>query len=252
MATSKDGKAPCEGLRVLDFTSVVSGPFCSQALGDYGADVIKLEGLRGDMSRSTSGPFHGGLSGFFSQFNRNKRSIALDLKSPAGREVVLRLARQADIVVENFRPDVMGRLGIGYETLAGVNPKLIYLSISGFGPDGPYAPLPAYDHVVQGLTGMMPSTSGVHGNQQDWRKSPYLKGKPPLPEYFKNHGYWTGGCGKLFHANHGGECGALNGGHGGLRGFNHPQSWSERHPSKDRQLAKPAVMPGQNINGLDI
>ena len=168
MATSKDGKAPCEGLRVLDFTSVVSGPFCSQALGDYGADVIKLEGLRGDMSRSTSGPFHGGLSGFFSQFNRNKRSIALDLKSPAGREVVLRLARQADIVVENFRPDVMGRLGIGYETLAGVNPKLIYLSISGFGPDGPYAPLPAYDHVVQGLTGMMPS-QGAGGVPQMFR-----------------------------------------------------------------------------------
>lgn len=157
MATSNHAPPPCEGLRVLDFTSVVSGPFCTQALGDYGADVIKLEGLQGDMSRSTSGPFHAGLSGFFSQFNRNKRSVALDLKSPGGRKIVLALAQHADLVVENFRPDVMGRLGIGYETLAEINPDLIYVSISGFGPDGPYAPLPAYDHVVQGLAGMMPA-----------------------------------------------------------------------------------------------
>ena len=157
MTTSNHAPPPCEGLRVLDFTSVVSGPFCTQALADYGADVIKLEGLRGDMSRSTSGPFHAGLSGFFSQFNRNKRSVALDLKSPGGRKIVLALAQRADLVVENFRPDVMDRLGIGYETLAEVNPNLIYVSISGFGPDGPYAPLPAYDHVVQGLAGMMPA-----------------------------------------------------------------------------------------------
>ena len=142
---------------MLDFTSVVSGPFCTQVLADYGFDVIKCEGLGGDMSRSTSGPFHAGLSGFFSQFNRNKRSIALDLKRPEGQKVVLALARHVDLVVENFRPDVMDRLGIGYETLSEINPNLIYVSISGFGPDGPYAPLPAYDHVVQGLAGMMPA-----------------------------------------------------------------------------------------------
>jgi crotonobetainyl-CoA:carnitine CoA-transferase CaiB-like acyl-CoA transferase len=142
---------------VLDFTNVVSGPFCTQALGDYGADVVKVESLVGDMSRSTSGPFHAGLSGFFSQFNRNKRSIAIDLKSEAGREVVLRLARESDVVVENFRPDVMDRLGMGDRVLRAANPRLIYVSISGFGPDGPYAPLPAYDHVVQGLGGMMPA-----------------------------------------------------------------------------------------------
>lgn len=165
MPASPERRAPCEGLRVLDFTTVVSGPFCTQALGDYGADVIKLEGLMGDMSRSTSGPFHAGLSGFFSQMNRNKRSIALDLKSAGGRELVLRLAREADVVVENFRPDVMERLGIGYETLAGVNRRLVYVSISGFGPDGPYAPLPAYDHVVQGLAGMMPAQGGAGAPQ---------------------------------------------------------------------------------------
>lgn len=102
------------------------------------------------------------------------------------------------------------------------------------------------------MTGLLPSSNGVHGNQQDWRESPYLKDRPTIPQYFKKHGYWTGACGKIFHANHGGECGALNGGHGGLRGFNHPESWTERHPSKDRQLSKPAVMPGQNKNGLDI
>ena len=136
---------------------MVSGPFCTQMLSDFGADVIKIESLFGDMSRSTSGPFHAGLSGFFSQFNRNKRSIALDLKSEASREIVVRLAAESDIVVENFRPDVMDRLGIGYSELSRINPRLIYVSISGFGPDGPYAPLPAYDHVVQGLSGMMPA-----------------------------------------------------------------------------------------------
>jgi len=102
------------------------------------------------------------------------------------------------------------------------------------------------------MTGLMPSTSGVHGNQQDWRQSPHVKGKPLLGEYFRRHGYWTGACGKIFHANHGGECGALNGGHGGLRGLNHPESWTERHPNRDQQLSKPAVMPGQNMNGLDV
>lgn len=102
------------------------------------------------------------------------------------------------------------------------------------------------------LTGMRPTTSGVHGNQQDWRKSPFLTGKATLPEYFRKQGYWTGAAGKIFHANHGCECAALNGGHGGLRGFNHPSSWTERHPSADRQLSKPAVPTGRNMNGLDI
>ena len=96
---------PCSGLRILDFTTVVSGPICTQALGDLGADVIKVETLTGDMSRTTSGPFHAGLSGFFTQFNRNKRSIALDLKSDSGCEVVKRLISHCDVLVENFRPE---------------------------------------------------------------------------------------------------------------------------------------------------
>jgi arylsulfatase A-like enzyme len=102
------------------------------------------------------------------------------------------------------------------------------------------------------MTGTLPSTSGVHGNQQDWRQSPYLRGHKTLPEYFREHGYWTGASGKIYHANHGGECGALNGGHGGLRGFNHPPSWTERFPSHDQQLPKLAVPTGRNFNGLDI
>ncbi|QDU37731.1 Choline-sulfatase [Maioricimonas rarisocia] len=101
------------------------------------------------------------------------------------------------------------------------------------------------------MTGTLPSTNGVHGNQQDWRRSPYLEGHPTLPEFFRQQGYWTGACGKIFHANHGGECGALNGGHGGLRGFNHPESWTERFPSKNQQLAKLPVMTGRNFNGLE-
>ena len=128
-------QGPCAGLRVLDFTTVVSGPICTQALGDLGADVIKVETLSGDMSRTTSGPFHGGLSGFFTQFNRNKRSLALDLKSQTGQAVVKRLVRHCDVLVENFRPGVMERLGIGCSDLQFVHPGLVYVSISGFGPE---------------------------------------------------------------------------------------------------------------------
>ncbi|MFP6639346.1 MAG: CoA transferase [Myxococcota bacterium] len=159
---------PCQGLHVLDFSTVVSGPICTQALGDLGADVIKVETLAGDMSRSTSGPFYNGLSGFFTQFNRNKRSIAVDLKSEAGCEVAKRLAARCDVLVENFRPGVMERLGIGWDALRAIHPGLVYVAISGFGPDGPYAPLPAYDHVVQGITGMMP-VQGAGGPPQMFR-----------------------------------------------------------------------------------
>lgn len=145
----------------MDLTTVVSGPICTQALGDLGADVIKVESLVGDMSRRTNPPFHQGLSGFFAQFNRNKRSMAIDLKSERGREILLRLARESDVLVENFRPDVMDRLGLGWEVMRLTNPGLIYVSINGFGSDGPYASLPAYDHVVQGISGMM----GVQGSE---------------------------------------------------------------------------------------
>ena len=152
---------PCAGLKVLDFTTVISGPMCTQALGDYGADVIKIESPFGDPSRYSGAPFREpGFSGFLSQFNRNKRSVVVDLKSDAGRNLILDLVTKMDVVVENFRPDVMNRLGLGYEVLAARNPKLVYVAINGFGSDGPYADLPAYDQVMQGLVGLMPVQGG--------------------------------------------------------------------------------------------
>lgn len=151
---------PLAGIRVLDFTSVVSGPVCTQVLGDLGADVVKVEPPIGDFSRLSGGTPHAGLNGFFVQNNRNKRSIVLDLKSPDAVEVARDLARAADVVVENFRPGVADRIGIGWDRLREGNERLIYVAVSGFGPTGPYANQPAYDHLIQGLTGFMPVQGG--------------------------------------------------------------------------------------------
>jgi crotonobetainyl-CoA:carnitine CoA-transferase CaiB-like acyl-CoA transferase len=147
---------PCAGIKVLDLSTVIAGPMCTMILGDLGADVVKIEPPRGDSTRMMGPPFKGGLSAMFVQFNRNKRSIVLDLKQAGGRDVAERLAESADVVVHNFRPGVAERLGIDYASLAGNNPRLVYLAITGFGPDGPYARRPAYDTVIQGLTGHMP------------------------------------------------------------------------------------------------
>lgn len=147
---------PCAGLKVLDFSTVVAGPMCAMILGDLGADVIKLEAPRGDPTRLMGPPFKGGLTAMFTQFNRNKRGIVVDLKTSDGRSVAQRLAASADVLVQNFRPGVADRLGIDYTTLAHQNPKLVYLAITGYGPEGPYAQQPAYDTVIQGLTGHMP------------------------------------------------------------------------------------------------
>lgn len=156
-----EGHGPCAGLRILDFTTVISGPMCTQSLGDFGADVIKVESPFGDPTRYSGAPFREpGFSAFLSQFNRNKRSILVDLKNEAGRDLILGLLPQIDVVIENFRPSVMNRLGLGYETLARINPSLIYVAINGFGREGPYASLPAYDQVLQGLTGLMPAQGG--------------------------------------------------------------------------------------------
>jgi crotonobetainyl-CoA:carnitine CoA-transferase CaiB-like acyl-CoA transferase len=148
-----DASGPLAGVCVLDFSTVVSGPLCTQVLGDLGADVIKVETPRGDTTRMMGPPFRDGLTPLFAQVNRNKRACVIDLKKEAGVEVARRLARTADVVVENFRPGVAERLGIGYEMLAAESPGLIYVAISGFGPEGPYATQPAYDMVVQALTG---------------------------------------------------------------------------------------------------
>jgi len=152
-------QGPCTGIRVVDFSTVISGPLCTQILGDLGADVIKVETPGGDFSRHTP-PVRDGMSGFFACFNRNKRSIQVDLKSDAGRDLARRLCRDADVVVENFRPGVADRLGISWQDLSSENERLVYVSISGFGPDGPYAKHPAYDLVIQGLVGIMPVQGG--------------------------------------------------------------------------------------------
>jgi len=162
MRVEIDGKpsGPLSGIRVLDVSTVVSGPFCTQVLGDLGAQVWKVESLAGDTSRRLGPPFRAGLTGFFAHFNRNKRSLALDLKREEGQRAARRLALLADVLVENYRPGVAERLGLGYEELARDNPKLVYVSINGFGPEGPYRDLPAYDTVIQGLAGFMPTQGG--------------------------------------------------------------------------------------------
>jgi crotonobetainyl-CoA:carnitine CoA-transferase CaiB-like acyl-CoA transferase len=146
-----------EGVRVLDFTQMMMGPWATQFLGDLGADVIKIErpGV-GEWERGlrAMGDLLDGQSPFFLAMNRNKRSVSLNLKDPRAREIVLRLARDADLVVENFRPGVMARLGLGYEDLASVNPAIVYVSGSGFGQTGPYVDRPGQDLLIQAMSGL--------------------------------------------------------------------------------------------------
>src|SRR6188472_4685347 len=128
---------PLDDLRVIDLTRVLAGPFCTMLLGDMGADVIKIEEPElGDDTRGWA-PFIDGVSSYFLSVNRNKRSVALDLKSPAGAEVLTRLVGEADVLVENLRPGTLGRAGFGYERLATLNPRLIYASVTGYGHTGP-------------------------------------------------------------------------------------------------------------------
>jgi formyl-CoA transferase len=151
------GAGALAGLRVIDLTQVMSGPFCTMMLADLGADVIKIENPDGgDQTRKSWGySVTGEDSRAFLSLNRNKRSIVLDLKSDSDREQLLELVRTADIVIENFRPGVTSKLGVDYETMRGVNPKIIYASISGFGQTGPYANYPGYDLIAQAMTGVM-------------------------------------------------------------------------------------------------
>ena len=142
---------PLDGIRVLDMTSVLMGPYATSILGDMGADVIKLESPEGDLIRQVGPSRSGAMGGMFMHANRSKRSIAIDLKKPAGRDVALGLAETADVLVYNIRPQAMERLGLGYEDVAKVRPDIIYVGTFGFGQDGPYAARPAYDDLVQGL-----------------------------------------------------------------------------------------------------
>lgn len=151
------GCGPLCGIRVLDFTRVMAGPFCTMLLGDLGADVIKVEPPGGDDTRSYV-PDIKGVSAYFISVNRNKRSIVIDLKKEGALEVVDRLVRVSDVVVENFRPGVAEKLGIGYERLSKINPRIVYCSISGFGQDGPYREKPGYDLIALAMSGLMDIT----------------------------------------------------------------------------------------------
>jgi crotonobetainyl-CoA:carnitine CoA-transferase CaiB-like acyl-CoA transferase len=144
---------PLAGTKVLDLSTIVSGPLCTQILGDLGADVVKIESRIGDTSRYLGGVRKADMTGFFAQWNRNKRSVVLDLKQQAAQAAVKRLARSADVLVENYRPAVMERLGLGWDALARENPRLVYVSINGFGSEGPDAAQPAYDMVIQARSG---------------------------------------------------------------------------------------------------
>ncbi len=156
-------KPALAGIRVLDLTQVLSGPFCTQMLADLGAEVIKVEGPTGDIARSMPPSFIGNDSTYYVAINRNKRSVVLDMKTAAGSDAVRRLALVSDIVIENFRPGVCDRLGFSAEKLREEKPSLIWCSISGFGQHGPYRDKPAYDMIVQALSGGMSLTGERDG-----------------------------------------------------------------------------------------
>ena len=156
--------APLDGIRIIDLSRVVSGPFCTMTLGDMGADIVKIEEPgRGDESRAFGPPFLGGESPYFLSVNRNKRSCTINLKRDAGKAILWRLLADADVLIENFRPGAMARLGLDYQAVAARCPRLVYCSISGFGDTGPDAVRPGYDLIVQGESGLMDLTGEADG-----------------------------------------------------------------------------------------
>ena len=153
-----------EGIRVLDFSHALAGPYCTLLLSDYGATVYKLEGRTGDMGRGWGPPFAGGISSFFLGLNRGKQGICIDLKQPEGLDLCWRLVDQVDVLVENFRPGAMDRLGLGYKAVHARNPRLIYCSISGYGQEGPSRDEAAMDLVMQASSGLLSITGTEEGD----------------------------------------------------------------------------------------
>jgi len=155
---------PLDDLVVVDLTRALAGPYCTMMLADLGARVVKVETPDGgDDTRGWGPPFYNGESAYFLSINRNKQSLALNLKDRRGRDLLLRLARRADVLVENFRPGTMDRLGLGYATVREIAPRVVYCSISGFGQTGPYRERAAYDLIVQGMGGIMGITGEPDG-----------------------------------------------------------------------------------------
>ena len=143
------------GIRVLDISRILGGPYCGQILGDHGADVLKVEPPQGDDTRTWGPPFKEGVASYYHGLNRNKRVQHLDFSTEEGREALLALVAQADVLIENFKTGTMERWGIGYEALSQRFPRLVWCRVSGFGADGPLGALPGYDAAVQAMTGIM-------------------------------------------------------------------------------------------------
>ena len=156
-------RPPLDGIRVVDLTRVLSGPFCTMLLGDMGAEVIKIESPEGDPVRA-QGTIRDGLSWYFAAFNRNKKSVVLDLYRPEGRAALRRLLETADVLVENFRPGTLAKMGFPPDVLTAINPRLVVGSINGFGSTGPYVDRPAFDFIAQAMSGLM-ATNGAPGGE---------------------------------------------------------------------------------------
>ena len=163
MSEQKTQAAALQGIKVLDFSHALAGPYCTLLLSDFGAQVYKLEARAGDMGRGWGPPFAGGVASFFLGLNRGKRGISIDLKEPEGLDICLRLLDQMDVLIENFRPGAMDRLGLGFEALHRRNPRLVYCSISGYGQQGPARDEAAMDLVVQSSSGLLSITGTAEG-----------------------------------------------------------------------------------------
>jgi formyl-CoA transferase len=158
------GAPPLKGVRVIDLTRIIAGPYCSMILGDLGAEIIKIEQVKiGDESRAWGPPWVKEMSAYFISVNRNKKSLTLNLKHPQGIEIFKSLVKQADVVLENFRPRTMEEMGLGCDVLQGINPKLVYCDITGYGPDGPYRDKPGVDVIVSAIGGLMSITGQPEG-----------------------------------------------------------------------------------------
>lgn len=156
-------RGPLEGITIVDMTSELSGPYASRIMGDLGANIIKIEQPKGDGQRNSGPARHRSMGSQFLHTNRSKRSLAVDLKKPAGREVLLKLCETADVLLYNVRRQAMARLELSYEDVAKVNPRIVYCGVCGYGEDGPYADMPAYDDVIQGMTAMPALQAQLNG-----------------------------------------------------------------------------------------
>jgi len=188
-------RPPLEGIRVIDLTTFLSGPSATQLLGDLGADVIKVESLSGDSSRAIAGPEIDDVSAYYLANNRNKRSIAIDLKQPAGRDIVLRLSASADLVLENFRPGVMDGLGLGIDDIRKVNPEVVYVSVSGFGQTGPLRDRSAVNLIVEAASGSL----SVTGEPDDVPMRPGVQTGDMFGAMFATYAALAGLMGKVRH-----------------------------------------------------